>query len=178
MPLEQINFDSNGLLPVSRSDSTFVIVLMCDVSALSWAIPVRTKGAVVFVVRDMIREIRASEGVHLQDKVAYSIRSDNEAVFRSSSWRQMLLEEGVKETHSAPYSPQMNGVVERYMQTLGSNLRANLRGVDFSVWDYCVKYIAWCWSRSPSVKYGRRPKFTGLAPKRYYFDSETPCLKL
>ncbi len=106
---------------------------MRDVSAYCWAIPAKTKGAVVNVARSLIKEIRASEGVHLHDKVVHSVRSDNEVALRSSTWRQMLTEEEVKETHSAPYSPQMSGVIERFMRTIGENLRAGLRGVGHSV---------------------------------------------
>ena len=77
----------------------------------------------------------------------------------------MLQELGVQEAHSVPYSPQMNGVVERFMRTLGENLRANMRGADPLLWDYCVRYIAWCWNRIPKNNYSRAPQFCGLAPK-------------
>ena len=59
----------------------------------------------------------------------------------------------------------MNGVVERFMRTLGDSLRANFRGVDSSVWDFCVRYIAWSWNRIPKPKLNRHPKLNGLAPK-------------
>ena len=100
----------------------------------------------------------------MDDKVVHVVRSDNEPVIRSLEWRTMLQNLKVRETHSVPYCPQMNGVVERYMRTMGDNLRANLRGVDHSTWEYCCQYIAWCWNRVPKLKYARAPQFNGVAP--------------
>ena len=165
VPLEQLNIDFWGPIPKSKDNNTFVIVVICDVSAYVWMYPVKSKDAVVDVVSKLIKEVRATEGVVLNDKVIHTVRSDNEAVFRSNAWRQMLLAANVKEAHSACYSPSMNGVCERFMRTLADNLRANLRGTDQTLWDYCVRYVAWTWNRIPRPRYNRHPIFNGLAPK-------------
>ena len=101
VPLEQLNIDFWGPIQKSKDNNTFVIVVICDVSAYVWMYPVRSKDAVVDVVSKLIIEVRATEGVVLNDKVIHTIRSDNEAVFRSNAWRQMLLAANVKEANSA-----------------------------------------------------------------------------
>ena len=54
-----------------------MIVIICDVSAFCWVYPVRSKDAVVTVVQDLIKEVRAPEGVDLNDKVVHTARGDN-----------------------------------------------------------------------------------------------------
>lgn len=77
----------------------------------------------------------------LIEKVVERIRSDNDSVFRSHEWGSLLRKLGIAESHSVPYCPPQNGVVERFMRTLGTNLRANLNGVDPRLWCYCGGYI-------------------------------------
>ena len=115
--------------------------------------------------RKLIKEIRAQEGQLVGEKVAKSIRSDNEAVFSGKMWRNMLLEEEVRGWCPVPYTPQQNGVIERYMRTLASNVRACLIGVALQLWCFCAEYIAWTWNRIPRTQYARAPRFNGLAPE-------------
>ena len=73
------------------------------------------------------------------EKVVHAIRTDNDTVFRSREWGLMLEKLDVKEVHSVPYTPQMNGCVERFMRTLGEALRANLNGVDKRLYCYAAQ---------------------------------------
>ena len=111
MPLEQLNIDFHGKSPESFGKNTFVLVAICDASSYVWAVPIKSKDAVVSVIRNPIKEVRASEGVDWTDKVVKNIRPGDEAVLRFTAWRDMLVEMGVSETHSAPYSPQQSEVV-------------------------------------------------------------------
>ena len=76
----------------------------------------------------------------------------------------MLEDLNVADAHSAPYTPQMNGCVERFMRTLGEGLRANLSGVDKRLYCYAAQYLAWTWNRVRRQKYKRAPQYEGLAP--------------
>ncbi|CAD7935075.1 unnamed protein product [Amoebophrya sp. A120] len=79
------------------------------------------------------------------------VRSDNDPTFRGekSDWRKSCLKQSppIEPTTSAPFTPQRNGVVERWNQTSKNALRANMIGVDPRLWPYCSKYIAWTWNR-------------------------------
>ena len=163
-PLEQLNIDFYGKLTPSYNDNLFCLVVICDITSFVWIYPIRAKSQVTEIIRELIEKVRVSDGWDLQDKVIRVVRSDNEPVLRSADYKQMLKKLGVLDTHSVPYSPQMNGVVERFMRTMGENLRANMRGVDERLWEWAVKYIAWCWNRIPKQHYARAPQFNGLAP--------------
>ena len=163
-PLAQLNLDFYGKLTASGDNNTFVLVVICDVSSYVWVIPIKSKDEVVNRVRDLIVKLRSTDSKNLNDKVVLSVRPDNEIVLRSSAWKAMLQSLSVKETHSVPYAPQQNGVVERYMRTLGENLSANMIGVDFKVWDFCARYIGWCWNRIPRKNYARAPQLNNKTP--------------
>ena len=163
-PLQQLNLDFYGKLTPSFDNNVFCLVIICDISSFVWIYPIKTKDAVVDTVRKLICDLRASDGVNLADKVVKVVRCDNEPVLRSESYRSMLSGLAVHEAHSTPYAPSQNGVVERFMRTLGENLRANMRGVDPRLWDHCARYLSFVWNRIPKIKYARAPHFNGLAP--------------
>ena len=142
----------------------FCLVIICDISKFVWVLPIKSKDSVIEILRDLITGLRSSDGITKCDKVVRSIRCDNEPVLRSIEFGKMLSSLGVQETHSVPYAPSQNGVVERFMRTLSENLRANMRGVDIRLWDHCSRYIAFCYNRIPKEKYARAEQFNGLAP--------------
>ena len=51
------------------------------------------------------------------------IHSDQGANFESKLIRELLILSGVEKSHTTPYHPMGNGVVERFNRTLGSMIR-------------------------------------------------------
>ena len=164
-PMEHINVDFLGPLGTSIRGRKILFVAICDVSAYVWVFPQTHKTEHVENARALIRSIRANEGRLIGEKVVKSIRSDNEAVFAGHLWKEMLLDQEVRGWCPVPYTPQQNGVIERFMRTLASNVRASLVGVDHKLWCFCDEYIAWTWNRIPRPRYARAPRFNGLAPE-------------
>ena len=126
--------------------------------------PLKQRSDCVSAVRKLVRQVRATDAQSLSEKVVWSVRTDNDTVFRSKDWACMLEDLNVADAHSAPYTPQMNGCVERFMRTLGEGLRANLSGVDKRLYCYAAQYLAWTWNRVRRQKYKRAPQYEGLAP--------------
>ena len=52
------------------------------------------------------------------------VRSDNGPTFTSEAWNSLWASVGVKVSHSDPYHPQSNGIIERSFGTLKNRLRA------------------------------------------------------
>ena len=78
-----------------------------------------------------------------------SVRTDNEPCFRGldSSWKIMCRSLGVHPTHSVPFEPAGQGLIERWHRVLGDLLRSCLSGVDNNLWDWCARYIAYVYTR-------------------------------
>ena len=93
------------------------------------------------------------------------VRTDNEPTFKGgdSNWKIACRELQIKPTHSQPYEPQTNGNVERWHRTMGDALRANMMGVDPSLWDWCARYICHVFNRIQ-----RKPGKPSAYQKRFH----------
>ena len=163
-PLQQLNCDFYGpLTPESIRGYKLILVFICDAISFVWAEPVRHRSECVEIVKKLIEKVRAEDGKDLHEKVVHIIRSDNDPVFRSTSWNDTLRALGVTVTHSVPYCPQQNGVVERFMKTIGLNLRAILLYVDGRLWRYAIVYLCMSWN-AIARNYPRAPTYDGKTP--------------
>lgn len=87
---------------------------------------------------------------HLDRLIVAGIRTDNEPVFRSEAWEQTMKELRLEDFKSVPYSPQQNGKIERFVQSIKGALRTSMSSIDLRVWDFCLKYTILCWNLRPS----------------------------
>ena len=115
-PLQQINVDFLGPLGTSVRGEKILFVAICDVGAYVWLFPQMQKTEHVANMEKLIRNVRANEGRYLGEKVIRAVRSDNEAVFAGHDWSDLLVREQVRGWHPVPYTPQQNGVIERFMR--------------------------------------------------------------
>ena len=177
VPLQQLNMDFYGPLEKSIRDFRVLLVVICDAISYVWMIPLKQRSECVEEVRKLISSVRATDSKTVGEKVVHVVRTDNDTVFRSREWGLMLEKLCVSEVHSVPYTPQMNGCVERFMRTLGEALRANLNGVDKRLYCYAAQYIAWAWNRTPRTTYSRSPEYNGCTPfeaRRRRTEGTTP----
>lgn len=56
--------------------------------------------------------------------IPVSIASDNQSTFTSHNWNAFLELLGIKPIHTSPYHPQSNGIIERFIRTLKTALKA------------------------------------------------------
>lgn len=164
-PLSQCNVDFYGPMPLeSVRGNKLLFVVICDAIPFVWVFGVRRRSECVSIMKNLIGSVRALDGKTLTDKIIYAVRSDNDSVFRSAEWDRELRKLGVEPMHSVPYNPTQNGVVERFMRTLGQNLRACLFFVDKRLFCYAGEFIAWTWNRTERAMYPRFPELNGKAP--------------
>ena len=96
------------------------------------------------------------------------IHSDNGAEYMSKSFQKILIDNGIKQTSTAPYSPFQNGKSERNWRSLMEMARCLRSDANISkaFWPYAVRYAQYLRNRS----YQRRTKstayelFTGKKP--------------
>ena len=96
------------------------------------------------------------------------LHSDNGTEYMSKSFQKILVDNGIKQTSTAPYSPFQNGKSERNWRSLMEMARCLRSDVNISknFWPYAVRYAQYLRNRS----YQRRTKstayelFTGRKP--------------
>jgi transposase InsO family protein len=155
--------DFLGPLGASVRNRKILFMAICDVTAYAWAFPQAMKTEMTQNTRALVEEVRRQHA-SLGEKVVKAIRTDNEAVFHSAPWKQMLNQLGVQVWHPVPYTPQQNGVIERFMRTLSTSIRACLIGVDHKLWCFAAEYVTWTWNHIPRPNYRRAPQYNGMSP--------------
>ncbi|VDI69815.1 Hypothetical predicted protein, partial [Mytilus galloprovincialis] len=110
-PLERINVDIVGPLPVTANGNEYIIVLGDYYSKWKEAFPVPNHTAMT-VADKIITEFICRFGCPLQ------LHTDQGKEFESHLFKIMCEKLGVQKTHSTPYRPQSSGLVERYNRTL------------------------------------------------------------
>ena len=163
IPLWQLNCDFYGPLRESIRGFEKILIFICDAVNFVFIYPLSHKSAAPACVRQLVECLRQEEAIIIGEKVVHVIRSDNEKVFRSSEWSQVFQSLGIREDHSVPYSPWMNGVVERFMRSIGTGMRVMLLGCDQRLWCYCAVYYGDLHNRVRR-NYPRAPQYDGMSP--------------
>ena len=163
-PFSLIAVDFMGPIdPPAVGKETQILVAICDATAFVFVDPVCSKTDIYDAIPRIIEGIRTRDARFLDEKIVRAIRTDNEKVVRERPFQDALKKVQVEGIHSAPYSPQMNGVVERFMQTLSGSIRSNLVDVDDRLWAYASRYVGYIWNRIPRT-YARFPQGNGKTP--------------
>ncbi|CAC5426234.1 unnamed protein product [Mytilus coruscus] len=110
-PLERINVDIVGPLPITTNRNEYIIVLGDYYSNWKEAFPVPDHTAMT-VADKIITEFICRFGCPLQ------LHTDQGKEFESHLFKTMCKKIGVQKTHSTPYRPQSSGLVERYNRSL------------------------------------------------------------
>ena len=122
---EQLDADFWGPVPhASVRGKQWVLAFICPVISYVFIFPVVSREECADCLKQVVSELDR-KGI----KVC-RVRSDNAPEFRgaNSRWVLMTVELKVERNYSIPYTPSMNGVVERWMRTMGTNLTAMLIG--------------------------------------------------
>ena len=153
-----------GPFPETIRGFRYFFVAICDITSYTWVIPLKAKEEAPDAIIELVEGIRNRDASVLGEKIVRVIRSDNEAIFRSGAWDRAMKQLGIVAHHSVPYTPQQNGVVERWMRTLAGGIRANLIGVDYKLACYAGEFIAYLWNLIPR-RFARLSQANGLSPK-------------
>jgi len=153
-PLTLFACDFFGMVkPVSYKGNNWVFVFVCDTCGYLHVKPLKTKHDAPKELEKFVLSLRNKCGIPFGSNankkgqiIFQGIRSDNEPVLTSTDWKETCQKMNILETHSVPFEPQMNGKVERMIQTLKASLRTTMANIDPRVWDYAVSHIATVWN--------------------------------
>ena len=114
-PMERIAVDVMGPLPVTRHGNKYLIVAMDYFTKWpeAYAVPYQEAKTVATV---LVQEFVCRFGTPLE------LHSDQGRNFESELIKEMCDILGINKTRTTPYHPQSDGMVERYSQTLATQL--------------------------------------------------------
>lgn len=149
-PLELVHMDVWGPCRVtSYGKSRYFLSIIDDYSRYAFVYLLKKKSDVLQCFRGFQRRMLSAwnEGVT-------TIRTDNGMEFCSTEFDNYLLTQGIVHQHTNSYSPQMNGIAERYNRTLIEGVRALLvdSGLPPQLWAELVQTVNHLRNRFPHSK--------------------------
>ena len=140
--------DIVGPLPRSQTGNGYILVLCDYATRYPEAIPLRTIDA-EHIAEQLI-------GVFARVGVPQEILTDQGSNFTSQLLAELYRLLHVQSIRTSPYHPQMDGLVERFNQTLKSMLRKSV-DKEGKNWDKMIPYLLFAYREVPQSSTGFSP---------------------
>jgi transposase InsO family protein len=161
---DRIHVDLMGKMEVesANSKSRYVLTIKDEATRYGWIFFLRRKSEAVKRIKRFFRYVKTQFGLDIK-----GLRSDRGREFFARKLSNWLDRRGVTHQLTVPYTPQQNGVAERYNRTLCDKARAVLFHAHLPkrFWEYALRYANWCANRVPTT--GRRDC---MAPYQALYD--------
>ena len=120
--LELVHGDLCGpITPATPAGNVYFLLLVDDMSRFMWLTLLRSKADAPAAIQAFQARVERETGKKLK-----VLRTDNGGEFTSVEFGEYCAGEGIQRHHSAPYTPQQNGVVEQRNQTVVAMARSIL----------------------------------------------------
>jgi transposase InsO family protein len=121
--LDLVHGDICGpISPAAAGGKEFFLLLVDDHSRYMWLSLLANKSDALAAVQQFQARVEVETGRRLR-----VLRTDNRGEFTSVTFTEHCVKNGIKHQHTAPYTPQQNGVVERRNQSVVNMARSLLK---------------------------------------------------
>ncbi|GFS93301.1 retrovirus-related Pol polyprotein from transposon TNT 1-94 [Trichonephila clavipes] len=170
-PLELLHMDLCGPMPTeSQGGNKYFLSIIDDYSRKVTVFPIRNKSD---VFHTFIRFQKRAE--RFLSKKVIAVRTDGGLEFCNKDMDNFLTELGIKHEVTNSYTPEMNGVAERFNLTALDGIKTLLKSseVPHKFWGEALLCFTYAWNRichkdsnkTPFEKYsGRKPSVLHLIP--------------
>ena len=152
----------------SDGDVRYLATFVDDYSRLAYVVPMKHKSEVASKVRTVISLWETQSGKHLK-----AVRTDRGKEYVNSELQGYFKDKGAIHQTTAPYTPEQNGVAERFNRTLMERVRALLTDAKLGDehWAEAANTATYVKNRSPSshstktpweLFNGRKPDVSGM----------------
>ena len=149
----------------SIGGSRYVLTFIDDYSRFATTYLLKKKSEVLSKFRDYVNFVENStegmkvENLHIWNHVK-AVRSDNGGEYCSNEFIEFCNSKGISHQYTNPYTPEQNGVAERYNRTLMNTARSMLIAskMPLNLWAEAVSTSVYLHNRSPtSALQGKTP---------------------
>ncbi|XP_045474683.1 uncharacterized protein LOC123680695 isoform X2 [Harmonia axyridis] len=170
--LQLIHTDTMGPIkpPSHPGQKRYINVYIDDYSRLAKAYSLKTKDESAEALEKFLISTRNFLGKN--EKVCY-IRSDQGTEFTGKKFLEVLSRENIENEFAAPYTPEHNGVAERFNSTIQKKVRAYMfdSGLPKSMWELAVDASIHAYNRTPHKSIGYETPLTKFVPNaKCHFD--------
>ena len=145
--LDRLHMDLQGPFDRSITGYMYALVVVDDHSRRGWKEYLKTKDEAPVAIKDLITRL-----VTLHERQVKIVRSDRGGEFVQDHLAKWFKSKGITHELSAPYTPQQNGVVERFNRTTHEHALAMLEdaGMAKSFWPEAHEYASYTRNCSPT----------------------------
>jgi len=175
-PLSLIHSDLSGKFSIpSIGKAYYYITFIDDHSQFAWIYFLKKKSDAAKAIKDFTKMIERQTGHKIR-----RFRTDNGTEFINQALKDFFEEEGIIHETTAPYSPQSNGVAERFNQTITTMARCILKDLPKSLWAEAIAWSVYTKNRLPHSTISFKSPyelFYGQHPSLDHLKSfGTPCI--
>ncbi|KAK3093316.1 hypothetical protein FSP39_013979 [Pinctada imbricata] len=153
-PMERIAIDILGELPLTESGNKYILVISDYFTKWTESFPMPNMEART-VAKTLVEQVVTRFGVPA------AIHSDQGSQFESNLFQEMCMLLRINKTHTTPYHPQSDGMVERFNRTLTAMLSAFVNE-NHTDWDEQLQYVMMAYRSSEHETTGLTPNFLML----------------
>ncbi|GFS55448.1 retrovirus-related Pol polyprotein from transposon TNT 1-94 [Trichonephila clavipes] len=166
-PLELMHMDLCGPMPTeSQGGNKYFLSIIDDYSRKVTVFPIRNKSD---VFHTFIRFQKRAE--RFLSKQVIAVRTDGGLEFCNKDMDNFLTELGIKHEVTNSYTPEMNGVAERFNLTALDGIKTLLKSseVPHKFWGEALLCFTYAWNRICHKDSNKTPfeKYSGRKPSRY-----------
>ena len=125
--IERLHMDLQGPFDASIQGYIYTICIIDDYSRKGWKEFLRHKDDAATFIKTLIQRLKTFTGRRVK-----FIRSDCGGEFIGEKLKPYLQEKGITHELTAPYTPQQNGIAERFNQSTYENALAMLMDAELS----------------------------------------------
>lgn len=151
-PWDVISIDLKGPLPRSKRGFKFILVVTCYLTKWVEIFPLRN-ATTKPIVNHLVDDVFTRYGL------PSCVVSDNGSQFVSKLFKAVFERLQVKLRYTSLYSPQSNGLVERYNRTIGTLIATFIEGNEQRDWDRYLQQFAMALRTVPQETTGLTPAF-------------------
>ena len=147
----------------------YVLVFIDGCTNYLWISLLKHKSDVSSEFEKFLREIERKVGSSTKEiHVVKRLHTDNAGEYLVSTFQKRLAELGIKHTTVIPYTPEQNGLAERYNRTLLEKTKCilNESGFPKSLWGEAILNVAYVLNLSPTSKLDNKTPYEALTSKR------------
>jgi transposase InsO family protein len=155
--LDLVHGDLCGpISPATPGGKSYFLLLVDDHSRFMWLSLLSNKGDTLEAIQRFQARVEVETGQRLR-----VLRTDHGGEFTSVAFEEHCNKRGITRQHSAPYTPQQNGVVERRNQSVVTMARSLLkgRGVPAAFWGEAVSTAVFLLNRAPTKSVAGKTPF-------------------
>jgi len=145
--IEVIHSDIIGPINASITGKRYIIIFIDEKSHKSWIFLLDKKSKAIETTINFLKYLNNL----FDDKSVKVFKSDNAKEYKNRIIIKYCEENGIMKTYSPPYSPENNGLAERFNQTLISCTKTLLYWSKLSenFWDYAILYANYLYNKTP-----------------------------